>query len=215
MDESINERIRQMYGQAQILVIDDSIFSRTLIMRELLHIGFCEEQMQQVGSGREALKKIKEESFDIFVIDIIMDDVDGITVLKEVKRTQPAAKIIMCSSRNTEDAVQESVCLGIDAFIVKPYTTDIFWKVLHRILLNGDTVGSAQDNAMMWHAKCHVCDQKMVEVNAMDLVSFYCPRNCLKLGPWSTVLVTQNELDRAYGEAKRLRVWENEAAQGS
>ncbi|SDD73381.1 response regulator [Sporomusa acidovorans] len=204
MEQKISDRIKESYDQAQILVIDDSIFSRTLITRELLTIGFNEEQVQQAGSGRAALEKIKEKTFDLFIIDIIMDDVDGVTVLKEVKRTQPAAKIIMCSSRNAEDAVQESVCIGIDAFIVKPHTSEIFQKVVHRILLSGDEPGSAQDDAIIWHAKCHVCGQKMVEVNAMDVVSFYCPQNCMKLGPWSIVLVNQSQLDRAYGEAKRL-----------
>jgi len=206
LEPEISDRIKELYDQAQILVVDDSIFSRTLITRELLTSGFNKEQVQQAGSGREALEKIKEKTFDLFIIDIIMDEVDGIVVLKEVKRTQPAAKIIMCSSRNTEDAVQESVCIGIDSFIVKPHTAEIFQKVLYRILLSGDEAGSSQYNVMTWHAKCHVCGQKMVEVNAMDMVSFYCPRNCMKLGPWSIVLVKQSELDRIYGEAKRLEV---------
>ncbi|WP_188397957.1 response regulator [Sporomusa sp. GT1] len=206
MEPKISDRIKELYDQAQILVVDDSVFSRALITRELLTIGFNKEQVQQAGSGREALEKIKEKTFDLFIIDIIMDEVDGIAVLKEVKRTQPAAKIIMCSSRNTEDAVQESVCIGIDTFIVKPHTAEIFQKALYRILLSGDEAGSPQNNVMTWHAKCHVCGQKMVEVNAMDIVSFYCPRNCMKLGPWSIVLVNQSELDRIYGEAKRLEV---------
>lgn len=84
--------------------------------------------MKNKYSRPAALEKIKEKTFDLFIIDIIMDDVDGIAVLKEVKRTQPAAKIIMCSSRNAEDAIQESVCIGIDAFIVKSHTSKIFQK---------------------------------------------------------------------------------------
>ena len=52
MEEKISDRIKESYGQAQILVIDDSIFSRTLITRELINIGFNEDQVQQAGSGR-------------------------------------------------------------------------------------------------------------------------------------------------------------------
>ena len=198
MDEKIRDRIMQTYGQAQILVVDDAAFARLIITRELTDMGFDGRQIHQAGSGEAALEKIKEKPFDLFILDIAMKGVDGITVLKAVRRAQPAAKIIMCSCRNSEDIIKTCVRFGIDAFIVKPCASEILQKALHRI-----AVGSAPKDEI-WHAHCHVCDQKMVEVNAKDTVSFYCPKHCMKLGPWPTVLVTQNELDRTYGKAKRI-----------
>ncbi|VBB08573.1 Hypothetical protein LUCI_3851 [Lucifera butyrica] len=199
MDEKLRDRIMQAYGQAQILVVDDATFARLIITRELTDMGFDGRQIHQAGSGEAALEKIKEKLFDLVILDITMKGVDGIAVLKAVRRAQPATKIIMCSCRNSEDIIKTCVRFGIDAFIVKPCTLEILQKALHRI-----AVGSAQEDAMNWHAHCHVCDQKMIEVNAKDMVSFYCPKNCMKLGPWPTVLVNQNELDRVYGKAKRI-----------
>ena len=199
MDEKIRDRIMQAYRQAQILVVDDAAFARLIITRELTDMGFDGRQIHQAGSGEAALEKIKEKPFDLFILDIAMKGMDGIAVLKAVRRAQPAAKIIMCSCRNSEDIITTCVRFGIDAFIVKPCSLEILQKILHRI-----AVGSVPEEAIIWHAHCHVCDQKMVEVNAKDTVSFYCPQNCMKLGPWPTVLVTQNELDRAYGKAKRI-----------
>ncbi|WP_371380365.1 response regulator [Sporomusa aerivorans] len=198
MDEKIRERIMQAYGQAQILVVDDAAFARLIITRELTDMGFDGRQIHQAGSGEAALEKIKQKFFDLIILDITMKGVDGIAVLKAVRRAQLATKVIMCSCRNSEDIVKTCVRFGVDAFIVKPYAPEILQKTLHRI-----AVGSAQEDAI-WHAHCHVCDQKMVEVNAKDTVSFYCPKNCMVLGPWPTVLVTQNELDRTYGKAKRV-----------
>lgn len=199
MDEKLRDRIIQAYGQAQILVVDDAAFARHIIIRALIDMGFNGRQIHQAGSGEAALEKIKEKCFELIILDITMKGVDGIVVLKAVRRVQPATKIIMCSCRNSEDIIKTCIRFGIDAFIVKPCSLEILQKALHRI-----AVGSAQEDAIIWHAHCHVCDQKMVEVNEKDLVSFYCPKNCMKLGPWPTVLVNQNELDRVYGKAKRI-----------
>lgn len=57
MEQKISDRIKESYGQTQILVIDDSMFSRTLITRELLNIGFNEEQIQQAGSAGKNKRK--------------------------------------------------------------------------------------------------------------------------------------------------------------
>jgi CheY-like chemotaxis protein len=199
VDEKIRGKIMQAYGQAQILVVDDAAFARLIITRELTDMGFDGRKIHQAGSGEAALEKIKAKPFDLFILDIAMKGVDGITVLKAVRRAQPSAKIIMCSCRSSEDIIKTCVRFGVDAFIVKPCAPEILQKALHRI-----AVGSAQEDAIIWHAHCHVCDQKMVEVHTKDMVSFYCPQNCMKLGPWPTVLVNQNELDRAYGKAKRI-----------
>lgn len=202
MAETIKNEIMEAYGQAQILVVDDSAFSRSLIVRELFNIGFGESQVHQADSGETALEKIREKAFDLFIIDIVMKDVDGIAVLEEVKRMQPAAKIIMCSSWNSEEAIRTSVAAGIDAFVVKPHTSEVFQKVLQRIWLRRNGVSGTQKDERVWHAKCHICDQEMIEINATDMVSFFCPKSCMKLGPWSVVLVKQEELDQAYAAAK-------------
>ncbi|WP_346352965.1 response regulator [Azotosporobacter soli] len=181
----------------KVLVVDDSGFSRTLIGKELNRAGIENQQIKQAASGEEAVVQMQTTRFELFILDIIMTGIDGIAVLKEVKKTQPDAKIIMCSGTNSEDVIKEIVRLGIDAFIVKPYRSETFDKVLRRILdLPREVSGE-------WSAKCHVCDAKMVEVDSIDMVSFFCPQTCMKIGPLSNVLVTQAELDQDYAAAKK------------
>lgn len=187
------------HNDVKILIVDDSGFSRSMISKELCYMGIENQQIWQACNGDEAIKEMQLRQFDLFILDIVMTGIDGVTVLKEVKKKQPNAKIVICSGCNSDDLIKGIVQLGIDAFIVKPYNTEIFKKVLCRVL-SMQLEGYNMNNE--WIAKCHVCDRKMTEVDSIDMVSFYCSENCMKLGPLSNVLVTQAELDQDYEKAK-------------
>jgi len=49
-----------------------------------------------------------------------MTGMDGIAVLKVVKKKQPDGKVIMCSGSSSPELIKELIAIGIDAFIVKP-----------------------------------------------------------------------------------------------
>ena len=188
-----------MTSKLSVLVVDDSPFARTLLLRALVDIGFREAQVFQAPNGEEVLQIMKERAFSLVILDIVMTGIDGVSVLREIKKSHPQAKVIMCSSSNSEEIIKESVLLGSDAFIVKPYQNETLKRVVNRIM----NLNMEDTNAESLVAKCHICSQKMIEVNSSDLVSFYCPQNCMKLGPWSNVLVNQAELDKEYEKAKR------------
>ncbi|WP_051296558.1 response regulator [Anaeroarcus burkinensis] len=188
-----------MISKLSVLVVDDSPFARTMLLRALVDIGFSEAQIFQAQNGEEVLQAIKERPFSLVILDIIMTGIDGVSVLKEIKKIHPHSKVIMCSSSNSEEIIKESVMLGSDAFIVKPYQNEALKRVVNRVM-NLSTKEAATEELV---AKCHVCSQQMIEVNSGDLVSFYCPQNCMKLGPWSNVLVSQAELDKDYEKAKK------------
>lgn len=189
-------------GNIRVLIVDDSGFSRSLINKELNEIGIGNDQIKQSPSGADAISKIKSESFDLFILDIIMAGIDGIGVLKEVKQNQPNAKVIMCSGSNSDEIIKEVVELGIDAFLVKPYQSETFKTALCRTVCIEMEECS---NLTFWEAKCHVCDSKMIEVNLINTVSFCCPNSCMTIGPLMNPLVSQSELDEDYKKAIERR----------
>ena len=140
---------------AQILIVDDSGFSRAMMVRELTGLGVDAGQIQQAGSGAEALAKLAEQPFDLFILDIVMTGIDGIAVLKEAKQRQPSAKIVMCSGSSAPELVKESVSLGIDGFIVKPYKAEDFIRVV---------CGTLPDLS----ANCETCEP--LHVNVMSVI---------------------------------------------
>nr|WP_320145491.1 response regulator [uncultured Anaeromusa sp.] len=189
-----------MIAELSVLVVDDSPFARTMLLRTLVDIGFSEMQIFQAPNGEEVLQAMNEREFSLVILDIVMTGIDGVSVLREIKKRHPQSKVIMCSSSNSEEIIKESVLLGSDAFIVKPYQNETLKRVVNRIM-NLSTIETKDESLI---ARCHICSQQMIEVNSSDLLSFYCPQNCMKLGPWSNVLANQADLDKEYEKAKKI-----------
>jgi len=185
-----------------ILVVDDSSFSRRMIIKELTEIGFSNQHIMQSDSGKDALEKLQSQQFDLFILDIVMVEIDGIAVLKEVKKNQPNAKVIMCSGSNSIELIKDLIDLGIDAFIVKPYKSEDFKRAVCRSL---PTLEHSNNTNNYLVAKCHICNHEMIEVNLINTLIFYCPNNCMQIGPLANALVTQQELDKDYEDAVRGR----------
>jgi two-component system, chemotaxis family, chemotaxis protein CheY len=105
----------------KILVLDDSEIMRDVLVKNLLQVGLRKDQVHEARNGVEAIRLLNAETFDLFILDIVMD---GVSVLKEVKKVQPQAKVIMCSTFSKSEIVRELIDLGIDDFIVKPFSAD-------------------------------------------------------------------------------------------
>jgi two-component system chemotaxis response regulator CheY len=187
----------------QILIVDDSGFSRLLINKEIMEMGIENCLIQQSGSGADAFRKIKSQPFDLFILDIVMEGIDGIDVLKEVRKNQPTAKVIMCSGTHSDEIIKELIELGIDEFIVKPYKSEVFKKAVCRTL--GIQMECCNETVDELKVKCHICDSKMIELSLTNTVSFFCPRNCMTIGPLVYALANQEELTRDYEIAMKNR----------
>jgi len=72
-----------MDRKARILVVDDERSLRVLLQRELTREGY---RVDAVVNGEDALKKLKEESYHLVLLDIVMPVKDGIQVLREIDR---------------------------------------------------------------------------------------------------------------------------------
>lgn len=118
----------------RVLVLEDSDIMRKIIIKHLLSLGLQESEVFEANNGAEALRKLHTQAFDLLVLDIVMEGIDGIAVFKEAKEIQPQARIVMCSSYSEPGAVIELVNMGIDDFIVKPFSEERFVETLSRNL---------------------------------------------------------------------------------
>ncbi len=196
-----NDTMKENNSKMIILIVDDSSFSRNMINKELIEMGFDDDQIYQAASGEEALVKFKEKIIDVVLLDIVLTGIDGIETLKEMKKLNPNVRVIMCSGCNSDDLIKESVKLGIDAFIVKPYKSEMFKNIISQVLPEIKNGFNATKNKL--NAKCHICNKEMVEVDSIDMISFFCPKNCMRIGTISNVLLTQEELNNDYLKNKR------------
>ena len=79
----------------KILVVDDEKNIRTLFRDELEEDGY---EVRTASSGREALEEINRELPDLVVLDIRMEDMTGIEVLEQLRKTHKALPVIMCTA---------------------------------------------------------------------------------------------------------------------
>ena len=104
--------------RARILVVDDE-----LIMRESL-AGWLQRdghEVQTASSGEEALDKIKDVRFDILLVDIKMEGMSGLDVLKRVKDDDPDVAIVMITAFGAISTAIEAIKNGAFDYLLKPF----------------------------------------------------------------------------------------------
>lgn len=106
----------------RILIVDDAAFMRMMIKDILSKNGY--EIVGEAENGSRALEKYMELEPDIVLMDITMPEVDGITALKNIRKEDSEAKVIMCSAMGQQAMVIEAIHAGAKDFIVKPFQPD-------------------------------------------------------------------------------------------
>jgi excisionase family DNA binding protein len=104
-----------------ILVVDDDVAIRELFERILKKE---EHRVITVDSGEEAIKAMGKENFDIVFLDVVMPEMDGLEVFKEIKKINSQAIVIMMSGYPVEERIREAIKLGATDHIEKPLNAD-------------------------------------------------------------------------------------------
>ncbi|HET7579073.1 MAG TPA: response regulator [Bacillales bacterium] len=116
----------------KILIVDDAAFMRMMIKDILTKNGF--EIAEEASDGSEAIEKFKETSPDLVTMDITMPEMDGITALKEIKKLDASAKVIMCSAMGQQAMVIDAIQAGAKDFIVKPFQAERVIEAIQKAL---------------------------------------------------------------------------------
>mgnify|MGYP001037506833 CR=1 FL=1 len=115
-----------------ILVCDDAAFMRMMIKDILTKNGY--NVAGEAENGLKAVEKYKEVAPDLVLMDITMPEMDGIQALKEIKKVDAAAKIIMCSAMGQQAMVIESIQAGAKDFIVKPFQAERVLEAVKKVV---------------------------------------------------------------------------------
>jgi two-component system chemotaxis response regulator CheY len=116
----------------RILVVDDAAFMRMMIRDILTKNGF--EVCGEANDGAQAIEKFKEVKPDLITMDITMPEMDGIAALKEIKKLDPNAKVVMCSAMGQQAMVIDAIQAGAKDFIVKPFQPDRVIEAIKKTL---------------------------------------------------------------------------------
>ncbi len=109
-----------------LLVDDEKAFIQTLAER----LEMRDFSVQTAFDGEEALSKIKEEDFDVVVLDVIMPGKNGIETLKEIKSLKPLVNVIMLTGHATVETAIDGMKTGAFDYLMKPTdTNDLVGKI--------------------------------------------------------------------------------------
>ncbi|MDA8441434.1 MAG: response regulator transcription factor [Peptococcaceae bacterium] len=106
-------------AQTKILVVDDESQIRAVVRLYLENEGFL---VEEGADGKEALAKLKEAKFDLLILDLMMPEMDGWQVCRQV-RAESNIPIIMLTARGEEFDRVLGFELGTDDYLVKPFST--------------------------------------------------------------------------------------------
>jgi two-component system, chemotaxis family, chemotaxis protein CheY len=116
----------------RILIVDDAAFMRMMIRDILTKNGY--EVVGEAQDGAQAIEKFKELHPDLVTMDITMPEMDGITALKEIRKLDTNARVIMCSAMGQQAMVIDAIQAGAKDFIVKPFQADRVIEAIKKTL---------------------------------------------------------------------------------
>ncbi len=118
-------------ANARLLIVEDDPQMRRILSEMLAEEGY---KVSSVGSGKEAIEKVKGNGFDVVVADIIMPGMDGMDVLKEVKKLEPQIHVIMITAFATIENAVEAIKNGASDYIAKPFKIAEVEVAIKRVL---------------------------------------------------------------------------------
>ncbi len=129
-----------------VLIVDDSATMRALIRKVLMISGFDIGECYECGNGREALDILENSWVDIILSDIHMPEMDGVAMVKELKKHQMWRHIpvVLITTEARPDVIQPFLNLGVQDYIQKPFRPETIRQKLTGILGEARTTDASE-----------------------------------------------------------------------
>lgn len=150
----------------RLLIIDDQKEMRQLLKVCIQHKGY---EMIEAESGTEALEKIKNQKFDLVLLDIMMPNKDGFEVLKEIRADiDPKLPVIMLTALGETDKVVKGLQLGADDYVVKPFEPRELVARVESVLRRSSLRDNSTSNVFSIHGL--TIDNEKLQISFQDRV---------------------------------------------
>ncbi len=104
-------------NRIKLLLVDDEVAYVKILTKRLTKRNF---QVTATFGGVEGIQAVRKEDFDVAVLDLKMEDADGIEVLRVFKKMAPKMEVIMLTGHGSEQAAREGVQYGAFDYLTKP-----------------------------------------------------------------------------------------------
>ncbi len=116
----------------KVLIVDDAIISR-MFLKQIFEEGDY-EVVGEANNGLEGIRCYQELHPDLVTMDITMPMMNGIEALRQIRRFDPEAKVLMCTALGQKFRIAEAMEAGAAAFVVKPFQKDAVLEAVRKII---------------------------------------------------------------------------------
>ena len=130
----MSENEKKQAGKIKLLLVDDEkgftdIIAKRMSKRDI--------DVTKAYSGVEALQAIRKANFDVVVLDLKMEDMDGIEILKIFKKMDPDLAVIMLTGHGSEAAAKDGIKFGAFDYLTKPCDLEELIKKIQEAVQSG------------------------------------------------------------------------------
>jgi two-component system chemotaxis response regulator CheY len=121
-------------SDVSVLIVDDQQSMRGICKYILTQLGF--KDIVEARSGRDALGKLEKQAVDLIISDWNMDDIDGLTLLRVIRKHPKTQGLpfIMATGRSDKEQVKEAISFGVNNYIIKPFDAGTLKKRIEAVI---------------------------------------------------------------------------------
>lgn len=136
--------------EIKILIVEDEEPIRKLIYKILSTQGML---VYQAENGRQGLEMINKYSFDLVLLDILMGDISGYDVAREIRKHNLQLPIIFLSGKKEDEDIIKGLDIGADSYITKPFSPSVLSaQVKSRIKRRKEMLQENTDSNIIFHS---------------------------------------------------------------
>lgn len=148
--------------EARLLVVDDEPNIRDLLAASLRFAGF---EVTTAANGNEALRSVAEHQPDLIVLDIMMPDMDGFTVLRRLRSQGYETPVLFLTAKDEMEDKIRGLTAGGDDYVTKPFSLEEVVARIRAVLRR--TKGEEDDSAILHYADLEI-NEDTYEVSRAD-----------------------------------------------
>lgn len=106
---------------ARILIVEDDQTMANMVAYNLTRRGF---EVEHSGDGAEGLRRARDRSISLIVLDLMLPSIDGIHLLRDLRAERPTVPVLMLTARDEEELKLEGFAAGTDDYLTKPFSME-------------------------------------------------------------------------------------------
>ena len=181
----------------KVLIVDDDI-SICKLLEKVMHSNELDTEV--AGSGKEALELLKHHTYDVILMDIMLGDMEGFDVIKELRASGIQTPVMIVSGRNEDYDSLYGLSIGADDYITKPFSMPILLRKIAAVLRRSKRGEDEKPQIITYGNLLLNCDSYAATVDGSDFELTQKEFEILRelLTHQGRILTRQNLLDKLW-----------------